>query len=736
MGNEGYLPLFETRRAKGTVLYRVFAASIFAGICLIWVYRLSHIPKAGEDGRYGWIGLLGAEIWFGFYWLLTQASRWNRVYRYTFKDRLSQRYENELPGVDVFVCTADPTIEPPMMVINTVLSVMAYDYPPEKLSVYLSDDGGSELTYYALLEAAEFAKHWIPYCKRYKVEPRSPAAYFVTVSADAIDDDQAKDFWVTKKSYKEMENQIQNAVKLGRISEEVRSKCKGFSQWDPNSSRRDHDTILQILIDGRNPNSRDVEGCVLPTLVYLAREKRPQHHHKFKAGAMNALIRVSSNISNGQVILNVDCDMYSNNSIAIRDVLCFFMDEEEGQEVAFVQFPQNFENITKNDLYSNSLRVIYEVEFHGLDGYGGTLYVGSGCFHRRETLCGRKFIKGSKIDMKWEFSGQREESRIHELEENSRSLASCTFEENTQWGKEMGLKYGCPVEDVITGLSIQCRGWKSVYCNPSRKAFLGVAPTTLTQTLVQHKRWTEGNFQILLSKYSPAWYAHGKISFGLQLGYCCYCFWCSNSLATLFYSIVPSLYLLKGISLFPQVWSPWLIPFAYVIVSKYTRSFVEFLGCGGTILGWWNDQRIWLYKRTSSYLFAFIDTILNSLGYSDTAFVITSKVDDEDVSERYKKEVMEFGDSSPMFTVLATLAILNLYCFLGFLNKAISGEGIAEAYEKMPLQILLCGVLVLLNLPLYQALYLRKDKGKMPSSVAFKSMAFAVSACICFQYLY
>ncbi|KAM1494341.1 hypothetical protein EV2_029706 [Malus domestica] len=198
MGNEGYLPLFETRRAKGTVLYRVFAASIFAGICLIWVYRLSYIPKAGEDGRFGWIGLLGAEIWFGFYWLLTQASRWNRVYRYTFKDRLSQRYENELPGVDVFVCTADPTIEPPMMVINTVLSVMAYDYPPEKLSVYLSDDGGSELTYYALLEAAEFAKYWIPYCKRYKVEPRSPAAYFVTVSADAIDDDQAKDFWVTK----------------------------------------------------------------------------------------------------------------------------------------------------------------------------------------------------------------------------------------------------------------------------------------------------------------------------------------------------------------------------------------------------------------------------------------------------------------------------------------------------------------------------------------------------------
>lgn len=75
-------------------------------------------------------------------------------------------------------------------------------------------------------------------------------------------------------------------------------------------------------------------------------------------------IRVSSEISNGAIILNVDCDMYSNNSDSIRDALCFFMDEEKGHEIAFVQCPQNFENITKNELYSNSLRVIYEVSRH------------------------------------------------------------------------------------------------------------------------------------------------------------------------------------------------------------------------------------------------------------------------------------------------------------------------------------------------------------------------------------
>lgn len=88
------------------------------------------------------------------------------------------RYETKLPTVDIFVCTADPTMEPPSMVVNTVLSVLSYNFPPEKLSVYLSDDGGSELTYYALIEASEFSKHWIPFCKKFNIETRSPQAYF------------------------------------------------------------------------------------------------------------------------------------------------------------------------------------------------------------------------------------------------------------------------------------------------------------------------------------------------------------------------------------------------------------------------------------------------------------------------------------------------------------------------------------------------------------------------------
>lgn len=88
------------------------------------------------------------------------------------------RHGDKLPCVDIFVCTADPRSEPPSLVVSAVLSVMAYSYPADKLSVYLSDDGCSALTFYALWEASRFAKLWLPFCRRHSIEPRSPAAYF------------------------------------------------------------------------------------------------------------------------------------------------------------------------------------------------------------------------------------------------------------------------------------------------------------------------------------------------------------------------------------------------------------------------------------------------------------------------------------------------------------------------------------------------------------------------------
>ncbi|XP_074292898.1 cellulose synthase-like protein E1 [Silene latifolia] len=727
--DDGYMALFESEQGKGRLKQRVCATSILIAICLVWIYRVRNIPETGVEGRFGWIALFVAEIWFTFYWLLTQLLRSYCVYRYPFKDRLSSRHEDELPKVDIFVCTADPEIEPPLMVINTVLSVMAYDYPPDKLSIFLSDDAGSILTFHALYEASLFSKHWLPYCRNYNVEPRSPAAYFTTHSLNS------NHFQSIKNLYEEMSNRIETSTASGRIPQEILDMHKGFSKWNNNesyTSKQHHDTILQILIDGRNKELRDVQGYQLPTLVYLARQKTPTHPHHFKAGAMNALLRVSAEISNAPIILNVDCDMYSNNSASIRDALCLLMDQVQSQDIAFVQFPQSFDNVDQNDMYAARFQVINQVELPGLDGVGGPLYIGTGCFHRREILEGLKYSKEYKIKWKAQNTSTAANGTLEELEERAKTLASSTYELNSQWGKQVGLKYGCPVEDVITGLAIQFRGWKSAYLNPERSSFLGKAGTTLEDTLVQHKRWSEGDLQIMIT-HCPFWYGRNKISFALQLGYSHYCFWAVNSLPTLCYSIIPSLYLLRGIPLFPHLSSIWFYPFAYIIIVKYTYSLLEFLSCKGTIPQWWNEQRIWLYKRTSSYLFALVDTIFKLLGFSDMKFVITNKVTDDQVFQRYQNGIMEFGVPSPMFTVLTTLALINMFALLIFVTKLVIGDqNRVVVIKSLSLQILLCGVLIIINYPLFEALYIRKDKGKIPRSVGIKATFLGVLACALF----
>jgi hypothetical protein len=86
--------------------------------------------------------------------------------------------DDKLPPIDVLICTADPDREPTVEVMNTVLSAMALDYPPEKLHVYLSDDGGSPLTLHGMRQAWRFARGWLPFCRRYGIATRCPQAYF------------------------------------------------------------------------------------------------------------------------------------------------------------------------------------------------------------------------------------------------------------------------------------------------------------------------------------------------------------------------------------------------------------------------------------------------------------------------------------------------------------------------------------------------------------------------------
>ncbi|KAL4185747.1 hypothetical protein AMTRI_Chr10g232260 [Amborella trichopoda] len=718
-GNEDMLPLYETVKTRGRFVYRIFAVTFFGAVLLTLYHRLTHVP---QGAKWLWIGIFLSETWFAFYWVVNQTLRWSPVHRHTFKERLYKRYEKELPGVDIFVCTADPYKEPPMLVMGTVLSLMAYDYSPHKLSVYLSDDGASDLTFYALLEASKFAKHWVPFCKKFDIEPRAPKRFF-SISNSSMDHHSEE--WTTiKKMFEEMEERVETAVKLGRITEDIRSQHKGFLEWDKKPfTSRDHPPIVQILIGGGDLKELDRDGVPLPTLVYLAREKTPERPHNFKAGAMNALIRVSSVISNAPIILNVDCDMQSNNSKSVRDALCFLMDEETGHHIAFVQFPQSFSNLTRNELYDGFMRVISAVNMPGLDSQGGAPYIGSGCFHRRSILGGRKFSEGSREYLSGKNWGKNEEE-AWTLEERSKDVATCTYELGTEWGMEMGLKYGCPVEDIITGLSIHCRGWRSVYCNPSREAFMGVTSTTLADALVQQKRWSEGDLQVILSQYCPFIYGFGKIKMGQMIGYSTFCLWAANSLPTWCYAIVPSLCLFNGIPLYPKVTSPWCMPYAFVAFSAYGYSLYEMLWSKGTVKCWINDERMWMIKRVSSFLFGFMDNIFRLVGLGKSGFEISNKASDEDAMRRYEQEIMEFGVASPMFVIVATLPLFNLIAFALGLKRVIT-QG-SSALDSLMAQLILSGFIVSICFPILEALFIRRDKGRFPASVSCISIVSAM----------
>jgi hypothetical protein len=83
--------LFATEKHGGRALYRLHAVTVFLGICLLLCYRATHVPAAGSGGRAAWLGMLAAELWFGFYWVITQSVRWCPIRRRTFHDRLAAR---------------------------------------------------------------------------------------------------------------------------------------------------------------------------------------------------------------------------------------------------------------------------------------------------------------------------------------------------------------------------------------------------------------------------------------------------------------------------------------------------------------------------------------------------------------------------------------------------------------------------------------------------------------------
>ncbi|KAK4764196.1 hypothetical protein SAY87_013634 [Trapa incisa] len=407
MMDEGRQPLSRKLPIPSSKInpYRMIIVLRLVILGLFFHYRILH----PVNNAYGlWLTSVICEIWFAVSWILDQFPKWYPIKRETYLDRLSLRYEkngqpSELAAVDVYVSTVDPMKEPPLITANTVLSILAMDYPVDRVSCYVSDDGAAMLTFEALSETSEFAKRWVPFCKKYSIEPRAPEWYFsqkMDYLKNKVNPEFVRERRAIKREYEEFKVKINALVaKAQKVPEEGWTMQDG-TPW-PGNNVRDHPGMIQVFLGHKEDREdsnvyEEKEQCRLPRLVYVSREKGPQYEHHKKAGAMNALIRVSAVISNAPYLLNVDCDHYINNSKALREAMCFMMDPIVGKKICYVQFPQRFDGIDRHDRYSNRNVVFFDINMKGLDGIQGPIYVGTGCVFRRHALYGYDAPKKKK----------------------------------------------------------------------------------------------------------------------------------------------------------------------------------------------------------------------------------------------------------------------------------------------------------------------------------------------------
>ncbi|KAK7375197.1 hypothetical protein VNO78_35890 [Psophocarpus tetragonolobus] len=665
------LPFYEKIWLKRT-FQRVMDTFILVLLLLLLSYRVF----SPNSFTFTWFLAFICESWFTFTWIVILNSKWSPAVIITHPDRLLQRVP-ELPRVDLFVTTADPVLEPPIIAANTVLSLMALDYPANKLACYVSDDGCSSLTFYALVEASLFAKHWVPFCKKYSLQLRAPFRYFSNVTtANSEDSPQFNQDWLRMKDmYDNFSKKIEDVTRK-QIPLQLDGEFTVFS----NTEQRNHPTIVKVILENKNDIS---DG--LPHLIYISREKRTNHSHNYKAGAMNVLTRVSGLMTNAPFMLNVDCDMVVNNPKIVLHAMCILMDFKSGKDVAFVQCFQQFYDGIKDDPFGNQWVTAFEYIIRGMAGLQGPYYGGTNTFHRRSAIYGlypdeiengRKGKLGERILIQ-QFGSSKEfvnsatkalDGKAYFPNDNSPSnfteaavqVAGCGYEYGTLWGKKIGWLYGSISEDVPTGLNMQRRGWRSECCTPNPIAFTGCAPGGLSSTMVQQKRWASGITVVFFGKHSPLMgMLFGKIQFRAGLSY----FWLTNwGLRGPFevcYAALPAYCIVTNTNIFPKGPSLW-IPIA-LLVSYNVHSLFEYLIIGLSIRCWWNNQRMCIMRTTSAWFIGFWSAMLKLSGIADTVFEITEKEGPSSDGGGNNGDAGKFTfDKSPVFVVGTTILLVHL----------------------------------------------------------------------------
>ncbi|KAK1322835.1 Cellulose synthase-like protein H1 [Acorus calamus] len=490
-----------------------------------------------------------------------------------------------------------------------------------------------------------------------------------------------------KKEYEELRQRIEQ-----KINDFASFQCEEDAKDFSGIEVRNHPSIIKVIWENKQAGPDGI-----PHLIYVAREKSPNHPYHYKAGAMNVLTRVSAVMTNAPFMLNLDCDMFANNSKIMLHAMCLMLGFDNEVQSGFVQCPQQFHGALKDDPFGNQVVVLQQYVICGIAGIQGPPYGGTGCFHRRKVIYGVSPGHGDPEKITKETFGHSRELMesatqiikgttkkdvgIYDLSSSlkaAKNVARSDYEFDTSWGKEMGWLYGSTAEDINTGVRIHANGWGSVRCTPDPPGFLGNAPVGGPESMTQLKRWATGLFEIIVGHNSPLIaVVTKKLRLRQCLAYMVINLWAPRSLPELCYALLPACCVLSDVAFLPKGQMVMVPISLFMIYNAHT--LMEYLHCGLSPRAWWNNQRMQRVTSATAWLFGLLGVVLKLLGISETIFEITRKDRTISDEEEIDGDAGRFTfDSSPLFVPATSIVLVNLVAIGVGLFRGGEGVGLGE----------------------------------------------------------
>lgn len=113
------LPSYHTFLSESFLVFRLLVLIRLVALAFFLMWRIKH---QNDDAIWLWGMSIVCELWFAFSWVLDQLPKLCPINRATDLSVLKEKFEtptpnnptgkSDLPGIDIFVSTADPEKEP------------------------------------------------------------------------------------------------------------------------------------------------------------------------------------------------------------------------------------------------------------------------------------------------------------------------------------------------------------------------------------------------------------------------------------------------------------------------------------------------------------------------------------------------------------------------------------------------------------------------------------------------